>query len=190
MLPDRILIAPGGRHLMLAGCPPRVRVAISDEPEVSGHRPSIDVLFRRRRRVYQSAVVGILMTGMGRDGVEGCKAILAAGGFTLGQDEATSVVYGMNKAAFLEGADQGPVRPRRAARHPPGTSPASAPGLEGQLALRRGPSRARMITTWARTKCPAAPHDGTESALVGIARGAPARSHNRGPDRIVSPKYR
>jgi two-component system, chemotaxis family, protein-glutamate methylesterase/glutaminase len=44
------------------------------------------------------------MTGMGRDGVEGCKAILAAGGFTLGQDEVTSVVYGMNKAAFLEGA--------------------------------------------------------------------------------------
>jgi two-component system chemotaxis response regulator CheB len=45
-----------------------------------------------------------MMTGMGRDGVEGCKAIVAAGGFTLGQDEATSVVYGMNKAAFLEGA--------------------------------------------------------------------------------------
>jgi two-component system chemotaxis response regulator CheB len=44
------------------------------------------------------------MTGMGRDGVEGCKAILAVGGFTLGQDEASSVVYGMNKAAFVEGA--------------------------------------------------------------------------------------
>jgi two-component system chemotaxis response regulator CheB len=44
------------------------------------------------------------MTGMGRDGVEGCKAILAVGGFTLGQDEPTSVVYGMNKAAFLEAA--------------------------------------------------------------------------------------
>jgi two-component system chemotaxis response regulator CheB len=44
------------------------------------------------------------MTGMGRDGVDGCKAILATGGCTLGQDEATSVVYGMNKAAFVEGA--------------------------------------------------------------------------------------
>jgi two-component system chemotaxis response regulator CheB len=44
------------------------------------------------------------MTGMGRDGVQGCKEILAAGGLTLGQDEATSVVFGMNKAAFLEGA--------------------------------------------------------------------------------------
>jgi two-component system, chemotaxis family, protein-glutamate methylesterase/glutaminase len=104
VLPDRILIAPGGRHLTLAGSPPRVRVAISDDPEVSGHRPSIDVLFRTAAAAFESAVVGILMTGMGRDGVDGCKAILAAGGLTLGQDEASSVVYGMNKAAFLEGA--------------------------------------------------------------------------------------
>jgi two-component system chemotaxis response regulator CheB len=104
VLPDRILIAPGGRHLVLTGTPPRVRATISDEPEVSGHRPSIDVLFRSAAQAYQSGVVGILMTGMGRDGVDGCKAILAAGGSTLGQDEATSVVYGMNKAAFLEGA--------------------------------------------------------------------------------------
>jgi two-component system chemotaxis response regulator CheB len=104
LLPDRILIAPGGRHLSIAGRPPRVRVAISDDPEVSGHRPSIDVLFRSAAAAFESAVVGILMTGMGRDGVDGCKAILAAGGFTIGQDEASSVVYGMNKAAFLEGA--------------------------------------------------------------------------------------
>jgi two-component system chemotaxis response regulator CheB len=107
LLPDRILIAPGGRHLSIVGRPPRARVAISDDPEVSGHRPSIDVLFRSAAAAFESAVVGILMTGMGRDGVDGCKAILAAGGFTLGQDEASSVVYGMNKAAFLEGAIKG-----------------------------------------------------------------------------------
>jgi two-component system chemotaxis response regulator CheB len=104
VLPDQILIAPGGRHMMLTGGPNRVRVAISDQPEVSGHRPSIDVLFRSAAQVYQAGAVGVLMTGMGRDGVEGCKAILAAGGYTLGQDEATSVVYGMNKIAFVEGA--------------------------------------------------------------------------------------
>ena len=104
VLPDRILIAPGGRHMGLTGHPPRVRIALSDQPPVSGHRPSIDVLFQSAARAYQSAAIGLLMTGMGRDGVEGCKAILAAGGFTLGQDEDTSVVYGMNKAAFLEGA--------------------------------------------------------------------------------------
>jgi two-component system chemotaxis response regulator CheB len=104
VLSDRVLIAPGGRHMTLVGHPPRARVTLSDEPPVSGHRPSIDVLFRSAAKVYQSAAVGVIMTGMGRDGVEGCKAILAAGGFTIGQDEATSVVYGMNKAAFLEGA--------------------------------------------------------------------------------------
>jgi two-component system chemotaxis response regulator CheB len=104
MLPDRILIAPGGRHMSLTGHTPRVRVALSDEAPVSAHRPSIDVLFRSAARLYQTALFGILMTGMGRDGVDGCKAILAADGLTLGQDEATSVVYGMNKAAFLEGA--------------------------------------------------------------------------------------
>jgi two-component system chemotaxis response regulator CheB len=107
VLTDRVLIAPGGRQMTLKGPPPRVRIALSDEPPVSGHRPSIDVLFQSAAKVYQSAAVGLLMTGMGRDGVDGCKAILAAGGFTLGQDEETSVVYGMNKAAFLEGAVKG-----------------------------------------------------------------------------------
>lgn len=104
VIPDRILIAPGGQHMRVTGHPPRVRIALSDEAPVSGHRPSIDVLFQSAAQAYQSATIGLLMTGMGRDGVNGCKAILAAGGFTLGQDEATSVVYGMNKAAFLEGA--------------------------------------------------------------------------------------
>jgi two-component system, chemotaxis family, protein-glutamate methylesterase/glutaminase len=104
VLPDRVLIAPGGRHMIISSHSPRARIALLDEPPVSGHRPSVDVLFQSAARAYQSNVIGLLMTGMGRDGVEGCKAILAAGGFTLGQDEDTSVVYGMNKAAFLEGA--------------------------------------------------------------------------------------
>jgi two-component system, chemotaxis family, protein-glutamate methylesterase/glutaminase len=104
VLADHVLVAPGGRHMALTGIPPRVRVTLSDEPPVSGHRPSIDVLFQSAARLYQSAAVGLIMTGMGRDGVEGCKAIVAAGGLVIGQDEASSVVYGMNKAAFLEGA--------------------------------------------------------------------------------------
>ncbi len=103
IIADRILIAPGGRHLAITGKSPRARVTISDEPEVSGHRPSIDVLFRSAAAAYGSAVAAILMTGMGRDGVDGCKAVRQAGGLTLGQDEATSVVYGMNKAALIEG---------------------------------------------------------------------------------------
>jgi two-component system chemotaxis response regulator CheB len=104
VLPDQVLIAPGGLHMTLVGHPPRVQIALLDHPPVSGHRPSIDVLFQSAAKAYQSAVVSLVMTGMGRDGVEGSKAILAVGGLTLGQDEETSAVYGMNKAAFQEGA--------------------------------------------------------------------------------------
>jgi two-component system chemotaxis response regulator CheB len=103
---DQILVAPGGRHTLISGQPPRCVVSLADGPTVSGHRPSIDMLFQSAARAYGPATVGILMTGMGRDGVEGLKRILAAGGTTFGQDEATSVVYGMNKAALLEGAVQ------------------------------------------------------------------------------------
>ena len=102
--PDLILIAPGGRHMSLTGRPPFVRVALSDGPPVSGHRPSVDVLFRSAAEIFGADTVGVLMTGMGRDGVEGCQKILEAGGTTLGQDEASSVIYGMNKAAFEAGA--------------------------------------------------------------------------------------
>jgi two-component system chemotaxis response regulator CheB len=104
VLPGRVLIAPGGKHLMVSGSPPRVFATLSDAPPTSGHKPSVDVLFGSAARVYGSGAVGFIMTGMGRDGVEGCKAILAAGGDTYGQDEASSVVFGMNKAAIQEGA--------------------------------------------------------------------------------------
>jgi two-component system chemotaxis response regulator CheB len=102
--PNRVLIAPGGRHMSVTGLTASARVTLSDGPQVSGHRPSVDVLFLSAPRVFQGGVVGLIMTGMGRDGVDGCKAILAAGGLVFGQDEPTSAVYGMNKAAFLEGA--------------------------------------------------------------------------------------
>jgi len=104
VVPNQILIAPGGKHMTITGHPPRSVVKISEGPAVSGHRPSIDMLFQSAAKAYGPSTVGIIMTGMGRDGVEGCKRIIAAGGRTFGQDEATSVVYGMNKAAFIEGA--------------------------------------------------------------------------------------
>ena len=103
LVANRILIAPGGRHMLVTGRIQNARIGLSDEPPVSGHKPSVDVLFQSAAKVFQGAAVGVIMTGMGRDGVDGCKAILAAGGSTFGQDEATSVVYGMNKAAYLEG---------------------------------------------------------------------------------------
>lgn len=106
VLPDQILIAPGSHHLVVVGPPARARVSLHESAPVSGHRPSVDVLFSSMAHVFRELAVGIIMTGMGRDGVEGCKQILQAGGLTLAQDEATSIVFGMNKVAHEEGAAQ------------------------------------------------------------------------------------
>jgi two-component system chemotaxis response regulator CheB len=104
IVPDRILIAPGDRHLAVVGRPLQARVSLREDPPVSGHRPSVDVLFASVARVFGPLSVAIIMTGMGRDGVEGCKMVRAAGGLALGQDEASSTIYGMNRAAFEERA--------------------------------------------------------------------------------------
>ena len=107
LIASRILVAPGGRHTSIAGTPPKAQIRISDSDPVSGHKPSVDVLFQSAAKSFQAGAFGLIMTGMGRDGVAGCKAIQAIGGLTFGQDEATSAVYGMNKVAFLEGALHG-----------------------------------------------------------------------------------
>lgn len=102
---DTVLIAPGGKHLRIAGKSPlTARIEVTDDPPISGHKPSVDCLFESAVPVFGDAITAIIMTGMGRDGVRGLLAIRAAGGATFGQDEATSTVYGMNKAAWLEGA--------------------------------------------------------------------------------------
>lgn len=104
---DRVLIAPGDRHLTISSRSAAARVVLRDEPPVSGHKPSVDVLFESAARAYGAGCVGLMMTGMGRDGVDGCREILAAGGTAYGQDEASSIVYGMNKAAWEEGVLRG-----------------------------------------------------------------------------------
>ena len=76
----------------------------SCEPPLGGHRPSVTVTFRSVARYYKDAALGVLLTGMGRDGGEGMQAIAEAGGQTIAQDEATSVIYGMPKDAIERGA--------------------------------------------------------------------------------------
>ena len=101
--PNHVLVAPGGVHLELRRQGKWAKVALGDGPPVSGHKPSVDVMMESAAKVYGSRLIGVIMTGMGRDGANGCRAIRSAGGYVLGQDEASSDVYGMNKVAFVEG---------------------------------------------------------------------------------------
>lgn len=99
-----VYLAPGGEaHLEVGGVTPRCRLVRSDT--VSGHRPSVDVLFRSVARLRRP-MTGVILTGMGRDGAAGLLEMRQAGASTLGQDEASSVVYGMPRAAFETGAVQ------------------------------------------------------------------------------------
>jgi two-component system chemotaxis response regulator CheB len=99
----RVLIAPGNRHTLLERSGARYYVSVKDGPLVSRHRPSVDVLFRSAARSAGSNAVGVIMTGMGDDGARGLAEMKGAGAFTLAQDEATSVVFGMPKEAIALG---------------------------------------------------------------------------------------
>ncbi len=101
------LVAPGGSHLMVECGTTGLVVRVTDGPRVNGHRPAVDVLFRSAAEEVRERAVGVLLTGMGRDGAEGLLAMHGAGARTLAQDEASSVVFGMPKAAIeLGAADQ------------------------------------------------------------------------------------
>lgn len=103
LVPNQVYIAPGGYHLLLRKIGDKVKIVIRDDAPVSGHKPSIDVMMKSAAPIFGASCLGVIMTGMGRDGSDGCQAIRAAGGYVLGQDEATSDVYGMNKVAWVEG---------------------------------------------------------------------------------------
>ena len=96
----RILIAQGNKHLEVERKGGAAVVHLSDSPLVSGHRPSADVLFASVALTYQNHALGVIMTGMGRDGASQLGTIYKEGGMTLGQDEKSSVVYGMPRVAW------------------------------------------------------------------------------------------
>ncbi len=96
-----VLIAPGGHHLELDA---KGRIALNDDPPLWGVRPAADVMMRAVAAHYGKHALGVVLTGMGCDGALGVKAIHAAGGLCLAQDEATCVVYGMPRAAAETGA--------------------------------------------------------------------------------------
>ncbi len=97
-------IAPGSHHLELARHGDQLLCSLDEAPPVSGHRPSVDVLFRSAARIVAERAVGVILTGMGKDGAQGLLELRQVGGVTLGQDENSSLIYGMPRVAFEVGA--------------------------------------------------------------------------------------
>ena len=107
LLPGTVLIAPGNRHLTITGTPGRWRAHLDDRPPHRYHRPSIDWLIGSVADHAADCALGILLTGMGSDGVEGLRQLQAAGCRTIAQDESTSLVFGMpGEAVRQQVADQ------------------------------------------------------------------------------------
>ena len=104
VLPGRALLAPGNRHLLLRVSAGRYYAEVRKGPPVCRHRPSVDVLFRSGARCAGENAVGVLLTGMGKDGARGLLELKRAGAATIAQDESTSAVFGMPHAAIQLGA--------------------------------------------------------------------------------------
>ena len=105
-LPGHVYIAPGERHLRLTRSGAQYLCKIDDDDPVCGHRPSVDVLFHSVATEAGRNAIGVILTGMGADGAKGLKAMREAGARTIGQNEASCVVYGMPKAANALGATE------------------------------------------------------------------------------------
>jgi len=100
----RVLVARGGRHLRVRNTPQGPIALVGHGPVVSGHRPSADIMFHSVAGEFGERAVGVILTGMGDDGATGMKALHDGLGHTLAQDEESSVVFGMPRAAILRGA--------------------------------------------------------------------------------------
>lgn len=102
----QLIVAPGGKQLRIVSGAMGPIACITTEPPVNRHAPSVDVMFDSAVAQYRSRVIGILLTGMGNDGAQGLLRIRQAGGWTIAQDEATSVVWGMpGEAVKIDGAN-------------------------------------------------------------------------------------
>lgn len=106
VLPGRVLIAPGDRHMRLIKTGNIYQVECKGVERVNGHCPSVDVLFNSVAKAAGRNAVGVILTGMGGDGAKGLLEMRNSGAQTIGQDEASSIVYGMPKVAYDIGAVQ------------------------------------------------------------------------------------
>ena len=104
LLPGQAYLAPGDKHMEIERSGADYRIRLSDGPRVSGHKPSVDVLFNSLCKSAGSNAIGILLTGMGSDGANGLLELFNAGCETFCQDEASCIVFGMPKVAIEKGA--------------------------------------------------------------------------------------
>jgi two-component system, chemotaxis family, protein-glutamate methylesterase/glutaminase len=102
--PGLLVLAPGNLHLSVERAGGELRMRLSQAEKLNGHRPAVDVLFQSLAETARADALGVLLTGMGKDGAQGLLAMREAGARTLVQDEASSVAWGMPKAAFELGA--------------------------------------------------------------------------------------
>lgn len=109
--PGKAYVARGDWHLRVERSSGQLKCRLTQDELTSGHRPSVDVLFESVAHVVGSMAVGTILTGMGRDGARGLKLMRDAGAYTVGQSQASALVYGMPRVAFEEGAvvEQAPV---------------------------------------------------------------------------------
>ena len=99
----KVLIAPGGRQMTFCNGSPFVTINISDDPLDALYKPSADIMMKSAANTFQGPLLGLIMTGMGKDGVEGLKHIKSKGGYVIAQNEESCIVYGMPQAALEEG---------------------------------------------------------------------------------------
>lgn len=104
LAPGHAFVAPGHSHLRLKTTGHGYMTQVDRNPPINRHRPSVDALFHSAAEVAGSHGIGVLLTGMGKDGAEGLRAMRERGAFTIAQDEASSVIFGMPRSAIELGA--------------------------------------------------------------------------------------
>lgn len=106
LMNGHVYIAPGNKHILVEHRSMGNVIRLSDAEQRNGHRPSADVLFESVAKVYQNRALGVIMTGMGRDGAAELAEMRKQGAWTLGQDQESAIVYGMPRVAWELGGVQ------------------------------------------------------------------------------------